>query len=283
MSARTTWMTAAAVAVAAAGAGSLVAWQRGSAAEENLRARTAQRVVPDPATRVPCEAIAQAKPLVLLVLGQSNAANQGEAGPVAPPPVTVITDAGDCLRSTDPLPGATGNGASIWSRLPAALANAGMTRPLVLGVLAVDATAMREWTNPSSPLPVLLDTTVRRMTEAGLPPTLVLWQQGEADALRGTSATEYGHGLLALADRLRAAGVSAPWLLAQSTVCRAPPSPELRAEITRLVASDRRFLPGPDIDSLNAPGDRTDGCHFSAAGLQAAADLWALSVAQTQR
>ena len=139
MSARTTWMTATAVAVAAAGAGSLVAWQRGSAAEENLLARIAQRVAPDPATRVPCEAIAQAKPLVLLVLGQSNAANQGEAGPVAPPPVTVITDAGDCLRSTDPLPGGTGNGASIWSRLPAALGNAGIRRQYAWHAVAVRA------------------------------------------------------------------------------------------------------------------------------------------------
>jgi hypothetical protein len=216
--------------------------------------------------------------LALLVLGQSNAGNHGT--PRIADPVDLISDHGTCHRTPEPLPGATGRDASVWSRLPAALAASGIKRPVVFGVLAVDATSVHEWTSPGSPLPALLYGLSRQMIAAGMPPELVLWQQGEADARAGTTTLDYTRGMRALAAQLAAAGVTAPILLARSTVCRSPRAPRLWAAIEGLLDADPRFAVGADTDSKVGPAQRSDGCHFNAAGLDLAAALWAEAVAR---
>lgn len=282
MTARTAWIAAALLVLAAAAVAAAVEWRRQARADDNLRQRVAQRVVAGAGTRIDCATLLQQRPVVLLVLGQSNAGNHGTAaGPGAA--VTVIGDDGACHRSSDPLPGATGTGASIWSRLPAALAAAGVERPVVFAVLAVDASSVHEWTHPRSPLPPLLKATAQRAIGLGLAPTLVLWQQGESDARLGTAADTYRQGLSTLAADLQAAGVAAPVVLARSTVCRNAPSEPLRAAIGQLVTSDSRFRLGPDTDDLVGPADRSDGCHFGDSGLQAAAERWARSIAPLLR
>lgn len=257
-------------------------WRRQAHADDNLRQRVSHRVVAGTGTRIACATLLQQQPVVLLVLGQSNAGNHGTSAS-AGAAVAVIGDDGACYHSGDPLPGATGIGASIWSRLPAALAAAGVARPAVFAVLAVDASSVQEWTQARSPLPALLKATVQRAMGLNLAPTLVLWQQGESDALLGTAAGNYQQGLATLATRLQAVGVAAPIVLARSTVCRNTPSATLRAAIGQLVASDSRFRLGPDTDDLVGATERSDGCHFGDSGLQAAAERWASSIAPLLR
>jgi lysophospholipase L1-like esterase len=231
---------------------------------------------------VPCASLRVAKPLVLLVLGQSNAANHGEIGNLSGPlDMVAAHDKGPatCHRVGDPLPGGTGGGHSVWSRLPAALSQAGLTRPLVVGLLGVDATSIENWTDASSPLPTRMQSLARQMTAAGLAPDLVLWQHGESNARIGTSQDNYARQLHTLAALLQQAGVATPIVLAQSTVCRSAPNEAIRSAVQSVVASraksDRRFLLGPDTDVLSAAHQRRDGCHFSNAGLNAAAAQWA--------
>jgi hypothetical protein len=97
----------------------------------------------------------------------------------------------------------------------------------------------------------------------------------EADAREGTDPVRYAQGLSRLADRLADQGVRAPWVLAQSTVCRSAPAEGLRAAMGALAARDARFRRGPDTDNLVAPEYRIEGCHFSQRGLQRAAQAWA--------
>jgi hypothetical protein len=239
----------------------------------NLDVRLGKVVAVSNETEVSCPNIAKQRPLVLLALGQSNAANHGALVPAASGPVLVFAR-GKCVLANDPLPGGTGLGGSIWRRLPQLLADAGVTRPVLLAVLAVDASTLAEWTEDASPLKLRLTQTVEAMKRQGLPPTLVLWQQGEADARAGTTKTDYAAGLDKLEATLREEGSDAPIVLARSTVCRAEKSLAIRSAIEGKTASSARFRPGPDTDDLTGELLRFDGCHFTARGLDAAARMW---------
>ena len=243
----------------------------------SLEARLGMIVAAPVDSIVPCATAAPAGALVVLALGQSNAANHGirDAGS---PKVALLTAAG-CTWATDPLPGATGQGGAVWSRLPAMLAARPGLPPVLMSVLAVDATSVADWTRPESPLRARLQQHLDRMAHWGHPPELVLWYQGEADARLNTPASQYRLGLQALAGALQtAAGSPRKILLAHSTVCRSAASAALSGAINQLVASDPRFGQGPDLDHGLQRNQRYDGCHLSGAGLARAAELWADAV-----
>lgn len=222
---------------------------------------------------VDCSLIAAQNPLVILALGQSNAANHGERTSTPSNPIILFANS-KCILATDPLPGGTGSGSSIWSRLPRHLSMRNPKRPLVLSVIGIDATTITDWTSQQSPLPRLLTAHVKSMKAFGLLPQVVLWQQGEADARLGTSSEAYGAGLGKLANYLTDAGSDAPILLALSTVCRAEPNIAIRTAISTIALKNDRFKVGPDTDALNAADMRFDACHFSITGLNLAAKLW---------
>lgn len=232
----------------------------------------------DTQQRLDCRALRDSQPLVLLVLGQSNAGNHGELadGPGLPPAEIlhmVVPDG--CIAAGDPLPGATGRSGSIWTRLPASLRAHGVNHPLVLGLLALDGLQAQAWGEPGSPVQQRLLSLVRTMRDQGLPPRFVLWQQGESDARLGTPTRDWQDSLRRIADLLDDQGVHAPMLLARSTVCGAAADDALGAAATALPAADRRFRVGANTDALTGPTVRHDGCHFTASGLTAAADRWA--------
>lgn len=211
-----------------------------------------------------CAEIAAKNPLVILALGQSNAANHGERTKTPQTPVTLIAD-GKCVMATDPLPGSTGRGGSIWSRLKG---------PLLISVMGIDATSISEWTAEQSPLRQRLATHIATMKTLGLTPKVILWQQGEADAQLGTTAAAYAAELQKLADTLAQAGTDAPIIMALSTVCRSNANHAIRTAIITQATHNKRFKVGPDTDTLNKDLLRADGCHFSASGLDQAAQLW---------
>lgn len=248
-------------------------------AEWNVRAKLSRRATTHGAAPSPCGPLLTRKPLVLLVLGQSNAGNHGESPSSSTPPVHLVVPDG-CASSTDPLPGATGTGGSIWAHLPAALASAGFRRPVLFAVLAVDGTTIADWNRNHGALPNELAALARRLQALGITPDLVLWQQGEADAQAATPDTAYAADLEALAQQLHSAGIDAPILSALSTVCRSTASTALRGAIKNKVVNAPRFRLGPDTDTLSGPAFRRDGCHFNQTGLQAAAALWAAVVVQ---
>ena len=84
--------------------------------------------------RVSCASIAAQRPLVVLVIGQSNAANHGVLAQGAAQPVVLVAE-GQCILAVDPLPGGTGRGASIWQRLPQYFSRLEPDKPLVLAVM----------------------------------------------------------------------------------------------------------------------------------------------------
>jgi hypothetical protein len=225
----------------------------------------------------PCREPEAALPQVLLVLGQSNAGNHGaEDGPPGDgtaPRIKVFGAAG-CQWSGDPLPGGTGQHRSIWSRLPAHLQRLGDARETVVALLAVDGTRVADWAHPDGALRKRLVGLLRELHTAGLSPDRVLWQQGEADAMSGTSADAYAQGFEAVLGVLRTEGVTAPVLLARSTACHGSDGRAVSEAVLRLRAMHADVWPGPDTDALQG-AHRVQGCHFSGQGLDAAAALWA--------
>ena len=243
----------------------------------SLEARLGMMLAAPADSLVPCASVAPAGTLVVLALRQSNAANRGtlEAGS---PKLALLTAAG-CTWATDPLPGATGQGGAVWSRLPAALDARPGLPPVLMSVLAVDATSVAGWTRPESPLRARLQQHLDQMARWGYPPGLVLWYQGEADAQLNTLGPQYRLGLQALAGALQtAAGSPRKILLAHATVCRSEASAALSGAINRLVVNDPRFGQRPDLDLGLGQDQRYDGCHLSNTGLERAAPLWADAV-----
>jgi hypothetical protein len=274
------------VAISVVAAVGIYAWYVRPDDYAGLRARMATLIPLGSAPRQSCQALAARRPLVILALGQSNAGNHGAVEGRSREPITMVAQ-GQCITAQDPLPGATGQGASIWGRLVARLSSLSPDdgpgrRPVVLAVLAVDSSSIGEWTDDRSALRKRLVQELHLMKQAGLPPALILWQQGEADAMAHQSTGYYAAKLDALAEVLTQSGVTAPVLLARSTRCRSAPSQMIRAAIEAKLAQGGRWLAGPDTDTLSAPIFRHDGCHFSAAGLDAAAELWVKALAQAR-
>ena len=246
------------------------------AEDSGLRQRLAA-VSAAPADQIkPCAQVAPANALVLLALGQSNAANHGLPGP-STLRIPMVSAEG-CLWAGDPLPGGTGHGGSIWSRLPAALAAQAELQPVVISVLAVDASSLADWTRAGSPLRARLEYHLDRMTQLGLPPALVLWHQGEAEASRGTTAESYRDGLQSLAGIVQGRLGPVRLLLARTTICRNAGNDALHLAIGQQIASATPFGAGPDLDLSLSPHERHDGCHLNAQGLAHAAALWASAI-----
>lgn len=226
---------------------------------------------------ISCKDLAAKKPLVLLALGQSNAGNHGDKSNLMAEPIPYVFS-GKCIKATDPLPGATGNGGSIWPGLSRLLSLELEGRPVVLSVLAVDATSINDWTSSRSPLRKRFEEHVASMHHLGLPPDAVLWQQGEADARAGTNVADYSKGLDRLADIIEGLGSRVPIFLARSTICRSSQSADIRSAVESKVLDRWMFRLGPDTDMLVGEALRYDGCHFSVRGLDAAAKMWIDSI-----
>lgn len=236
-----------------------------------------------PDDEISCAELRAERPLLVLVMGQSNAGNHGGLAPTtsAVKPINVLYE-GRCYLAHAPLPGATGAGASLWPLLEQELitARAGpawLQRPRVYAVIAVESTRINDWSGDGTPLNKYWRAQLGKLRGDGWQPSLVLWQQGEADANAGTSAAAYVDAFLKFRAALRDAGLGAvPWLAARSAYCAGADTTATHQAWQTLAAQPGGFgfLPGPDTDSLQGP-DRLDRCHFSADGLRHAARLWA--------
>lgn len=221
-------------------------------------------------------------PVIVLVMGQSNAASHAERVPVAgasgstplPQPVPVWRD-GRCVLAADPLPGTTGEGASLWTALADTWPALWPQHQVVLAPLAVENTRLAAWVGPGR-LRDELDRHLADVARSGWPVGAVLWQQGEADMVAGTPANQYLRELAALRERLDAHGLHAALVVARSTHCRHDGTGALHRALLRLHATDAidRVLPGPDTDRLTGAARDAGGCHFSAAGRLQAAQAW---------
>jgi len=214
---------------------------------------------------------------VLLIIGQSNAANTGgqrfrsQSGRVA-----AYFD-GKCTVAASPLLSTSGIGGEAWSAIGDRLVNGGGFDEVVLLPAAIGGSALGQWTSGGD-LHSMLEELVKD-AESHYRITNVLWHQGETDFTTGTSEDAYVSGFQSLARDLRSLGVTTPIYVSIATRCEqiddlwSSDNPISRAQ-RRLGNSGEGFAPGVDTDTLLADLDRSDGCHIGGSGMSKVIDAW---------
>ncbi len=211
--------------------------------------------------------------MVALLLGGSNAANEGESPRVANERVFNVFN-GRLFRAEDPLLGSTGEGGSVWTRLGDELIERKLYDEVVFVPMAVGDSEIARW-RPGGDLHRGL---IQRIREArstmGLTFTHILWDQGVRDALRKTSKAAYQEAFRTMLDSIRKEGVTAPIYVSVATRCgKEKPNRTIQGAQTELVSSMTGIYEGPNTDTLGLEY-RFDGCHFTEEGLRRAALLW---------
>ena len=231
-------------------------------------------IPPPPRAERPCSP-ASGKTAIIVVHGQSNAANYGSVRHTAREAVDNFDPAtGKCFAAADPLLGTDGLGGSFATRLGDILIQSGRYDRVILVPIAKGASSLSFLNNEGAGLTT---NGIAKLKAAGLTPTHILFQQGETDAALTTSAEQYAALLHQLVMRFRAAGFDAPFYVSRSTRCDdagVKNAAAVRAGQLSAVDAALNIRQGPDTDTIGNEG-RFDGCHMNEVGTLANAALWA--------
>ena len=248
-----------------------------------------RRVFTDTAGReaVPCREFLGARPLVVLVIGQSNVANAA-LGEFTPANRIGNYFAGQCFAAKNPLLGTSGGRAGVALDFADAAIGQGLFDSALIVPLAVQGSSVFNWARHGELRPVL-GGTVRRLQQEGIGINLVLYHQGEADCLVGLSGAHYALALDNIINDLRRMGVHAPIVVSpvsryKALDCPDPDPaacsricPEIRQVQAAAVDAARGVFAGPDTDT--AVPERFDGYHMTDAGRRRFAALLLETVA----
>lgn len=224
-------------------------------------------------TEIPCPA-QDGKTAVLLVIGQSNAANAQGQRHQSPDDQVVNFSAGRCYRAASPLLGADGRLGETWTLLGIKLIRSGLYRTVILFPVAVGGSAVRRWAEGGDLNATLIGAI--RAAKARYTITGVLLDQGAKDFGLRTPQSQYRAGLASLIGSLRAEGVGAPFFITRCSVGGEDwTADNAIAKAQASLADDRLGIyDGPNTDRDITPFDRYDGYHFSASGQEKYTDAW---------
>jgi hypothetical protein len=214
------------------------------------------------------------KTAVLLLVGQSNAANyQGQRHQSADDRVVNFVD-GRCYRAASPLLGADGQRGEPWTLLGNKLVQSGLYHTVILIPAAVGGSSVRRWAAGGDLNAMLM--AVISAVKARYTINAVLLDQGTTDFVERMPEGEYRSDLKSMIDSVRAQGVHAPFFITRSTA--GPPdwtedNPVARAQAT-LADSRNAVFDGPNTDRDVTPLDRYDGYHFGASGQEKFTGAW---------
>ena len=227
---------------------------------------------------VPCTDGGPLRPLVIVTLGQSNAANHGQG--LYTPKHRVdnfnLYD-GKCYKAVEPLLGPSGQGGNFATRLADMLIERRIADRVVLAPIAMGGTTVEQWANEGL-FNRRIAASIRRLYDAGLSPDYILWHQGEGNAANGDSGgRQYRKNLLEVVASFRAYSIDAPFFVALATRCAVTPHPNavnVRDGQRTAAIGQLGIFVGPDTD-LIGPEHRYDACHMSESGLMLHASAWA--------
>jgi hypothetical protein len=303
--------------IVAGGAGT-VRWLQGDALGELLYGgdahiylhRMDQAATGDPTgrTRVGCADIPRQHLAVVLIAGQSNAANSASADAdgryysTTKPVYNLNIGDGKCYVAENPILGSDARldasqrpiDQSFALPLAAALIEGGLFTHVLLVPISVSGTLIEQWTpspprTPGASLFRRFVVAIEHLKNAGLAPTFLLWHQGEGNSgpivnakmhraltpdIRQAATLSWMRNFLHMVAALRDMGVAAPVFVAKATVCGGwGPSAEIRRAQASVVDPAWKIFSGPDTDAIGQ-ALRRDGCHFSHEGNLAHAQKW---------
>ena len=212
---------------------------------------------------------------VIVVVGQSLSVNQV---PTPYTPVNASVDQlniydGKCYKAVDPLLGINVSGGKVsdhrgtWmSRLADNLVSNGKFDRVIIVPMAVGGTSVSQWASNST-APFLknnINVVARRMAQAQLPCTAIMWGQGESDTSAGTSQSSYTASLSAVTAEFNRALPGCPILVARESYYYGVSSSAVLAAQTAAVDGIKVFA-GENVD-LIPPAGRYDNTHLNEAG-----------------
>lgn len=229
-------------------------------------------------TEVPCTPVEGQRTAVIIVMGQSLAANTIIGG-YTPRHTTNhqlnIYD-GKCYLAKSRALGTSGvNAAWVGVELADVLIDRGAYDRVVMVPMAIGGTWASEWANVTNKpwLGRRIGNVACMLQSAGLVPTHVVWMQGESDNYSHTTQTAYTAALNAIVGGIRGAGITAPILVnVESWLNGMTYAPVRNAQMAAVGTNG--VVAGANMDSLNN-SYRYDGTHLNAAGSTAAAGLLA--------
>ncbi|MBY3027094.1 sialate O-acetylesterase [Rhizobium leguminosarum] len=220
---------------------------------------------------------------VLLILGQSNAANDGgqrHTSNYGPGVVNAFDKR--CFIAASPLLGSTDTKGEYWTLLGNNLIASGQYDRVILAPLAYSGSEVARWATGGDLNPVLVDT-VKQLHDSGYRITSVLWVQGEKDLVIGTAAETYQKHFKSMVDTLRQHGVEAPVYISIASKCLEPSNGGFKEHIpdnaivrAQLALSKigNGIREGVNSDALLDQDDRYDDCHIGGTGAEKAAQAW---------
>jgi len=226
---------------------------------------------------IACREAAAGKSAIIVTLGQSLMGNSGDQRALYTLGSNVynfnLLDR-KCYVARDPLLGTTSRGANQATRLADLLVRHQIYDRVILVPLAYDGSRISQWA-PGGNLHPRMIGGLRCAQDAGLEPTMILWQQGESEAIdppQPANGLAWSAMFTSMAKSIRDNAINAPIYVAKSTVCRGAPNAQIRSAQDSVV-NDRDILAGPDTDVISVQ-ERWDGCHLGQNALDEAAGLW---------
>ena len=223
-----------------------------------------------------------ARTAVLLVAGQSNAANHASSLAASRHGSAIVNAfGGRCFIAQSPLLGASGEWGDPWTPLANRLVSSGAYDSVFIVPAAIGGSSAALWSRQGKLHRVLTEA----VRTSGYAVTHAIWFQGESDYLANTSAGDYRTQLLDIIAGLRDEGVRAPVYVAVATRCTAAApawTPDnVIARVQRTIGSaDPTVRAGVDADALLAATDRYDDCHLNKAGVEKLSVAW-MGILQT--
>ena len=226
---------------------------------------------------VPCQV--DKSTAVIVTLGQSNAANYALIRYTPKHDVRNfdLYD-GRCYKAEDPLLGASGTLGNFAEPLADMLIERGLYARVIIAPIAMGGSTVEQWADEGVFNRRIL-VLIRRLFDAGLTPTAILWHQGESDAGVGDAQVrQYRKNLLEVIATFREYGISAPFFVALATKCggySTPSGHNIREGQASAVNPLNNVFLGPDTDALGDEYRGKEHCHFNAVGLLRHAAMWA--------
>lgn len=212
-------------------------------------------------------------PLVLLIAGQSNVANSVSILSQTQLPIYNFYR-GILYQAKDPLLGATGKGGSIWLEVSRLLLEQTSATAIVLINVARDNSSIIDWQG-NGQYQHLLNIAIEEAETAKLPVNLILWGQGERDAIDGMSQATYQQYLSLLIKQTKSYLPLSPVLVSKSSRCYGfAVSKNISQAQQAIITKYDHVLMGANTDIYGAQY-RFDGCHFNELGRNAIAQDWA--------
>ena len=214
--------------------------------------------------------------MVLLIAGQSNAANSGGQRYLGRQTV-VNYWGGACYVASSPLLGATGVAGDSWTLLGNKLVERQIADQVILVATAISGSGVGRWQDGGD-LNIMFRSVISDVA-IHYRITQVLWHQGEWDLAGGMTTAEYVQKFTSLVESIRRMGINAPVYVSVATRCDltstlwTADNPIASAQ-KAIPDNEKRIFQGVDTDALVGPLDRTDGCHFAQSGQEKFAEAW---------